>query len=115
MLGSLGMLCMQFISIVLVSYHNMLYFVLKVIRIVTTVWMFIFYTAFVGSSVNVALGKQAFQQSTYSPTFPAKNAVDGNNFQCTHTNLEAEPWWAVDLVERTCVFSIKITNINDFG
>jgi uncharacterized repeat protein (TIGR01451 family) len=70
---------------------------------------------------NVALGKQASQSSTlpgYASSV-AGAAVDGNtdgNFfdgSVTHTNLEANPWWQVDLGASAAIGSLAIWNRTD--
>jgi len=69
--------------------------------------MFIFFT-------------ETVQQSTLD-NHGSENAVDGNvigtqyQYDCTHTQLAAQPWWAVDLEERTCVYNVLVTNRNEFG
>src|SRR6266851_5266458 len=62
---------------------------------------------------NVAQGKTATQSSTYGGGTGASNAVDGNtdgNFShgsITHTNLDANAWWQVDLGTSATVGSIS--------
>ena len=72
--------------------------------------------------VNVALNRPSYQPSTWSyqgVNYHSSLANDGNNNadfwagSCTHTNLETNPWWAVDLGVRTYVHSIKFTNRGD--
>jgi YD repeat-containing protein len=62
--------------------------------------------------VNLALGKAATQSSTYpAPGTAASNAVDGiTSGGITHTNLEAKPWWQVDLGAIQQVESVKLWN-----
>ena len=70
---------------------------------------------------NVALGRAASQSSTLSgyATTGAAGAVDGNtdgnffNGSVTHTNLETNPWWQVDLGASTAVGSIVVWNRTD--
>ena len=70
---------------------------------------------------NQALGKPATQSSTLPgyPTAGANAAVDGNtdgNFfdgSVTHTNLDTEPWWQVDLGATTIIDSVVIYNRTD--
>jgi hypothetical protein len=68
---------------------------------------------------NLALGKTATQSSTYVDFAVAALAVDGNtngNFgpgSVTHTNLEANAWWQVDLGPSATVNSIVIWNRTD--
>ena len=74
---------------------------------------------FAGS--NLAQGKTATQSSTLGgyPTAGAGSAVDGNtdgNFpdgSVTATNLEANPWWQVDLGASTPIGSIVVWNRTD--
>jgi RHS repeat-associated protein len=70
------------------------------------------------SSGNLALGKTATQSSTgYSS--PASRAVDGNtdgnwaNGSVTHTNLDHQPWWEVDLGSIGQIGSVKVWNRTD--
>ena len=73
------------------------------------------------SSTNVALGKQATQSSNLPgyTTVGANLAVDGNtdgNFfdgSVTHTNLDANAWWQVDLGGAATVNSIVVWNRTD--
>ena len=47
---------------------------------------------------NVALNKTCSQASTYSPAYPAENAVDGDINTFAHTNQAYSGlWWKVDL------------------
>jgi uncharacterized repeat protein (TIGR01451 family) len=70
---------------------------------------------------NLALNKPATQSSTLAgyPTASAASAVDGNqdgnffNGSVTHTNLETNAWWQVDLGGSTTVNSIAIWNRTD--
>ncbi|XP_077791029.1 uncharacterized protein LOC114605560 [Podarcis muralis] len=69
--------------------------------------------------LNVALEGEASQSSTYNQLGVAKNAIDGStstNYMrrsCTHTDIELNPWWAVDLKGEFDVSSISITNRED--
>uniref|UniRef100_A0ABM5GF69 Uncharacterized protein isoform X1 n=1 Tax=Pogona vitticeps TaxID=103695 RepID=A0ABM5GF69_9SAUR len=68
---------------------------------------------------NVALEGTAFQSSTYNKLGFAENAIDGStavNFMrksCTHTDLELNPWWTVDLKAEFNVSSVSVTNRED--
>ena len=68
---------------------------------------------------HLAFGKAATQSSTLATGSAASLAVDGNtngNFMggfVTHTNLEANPWWQVDLGASAAVHSIVIWNRTD--
>jgi alpha-L-fucosidase len=67
---------------------------------------------------NIAQGKPASQSSTYSGT-TANTAVDGStdgnffNNSVTHTNLETNAWWQVDLGASSVINSIVIWNRTD--
>ncbi|XP_064639129.1 uncharacterized protein LOC135494782 [Lineus longissimus] len=69
--------------------------------------------------VNRALKKPAWQSSTSPKIGLAVNAVDGNfedTFEynsCTHTMLEANAWWAVDLANAYSVTGINLQNRGD--
>ncbi|QTD39109.1 discoidin domain-containing protein [Polaribacter batillariae] len=64
---------------------------------------------------NLALNKPATQSSTYTSA-EASRAVDGNidvkytNNSVTHTNLDAQAWWEVDLGQLADISHIKIFN-----
>ncbi|XP_078594646.1 uncharacterized protein LOC144872408 [Branchiostoma floridae x Branchiostoma japonicum] len=68
---------------------------------------------------NVALGKPAFQTSTYVDGGAANRAVDGRsitNFHsrtCTHTKQEDNPAWWVDLGQPYVIESVVIVNRQD--
>uniref|UniRef100_A0A673K2T8 Fucolectin-6-like n=1 Tax=Sinocyclocheilus rhinocerous TaxID=307959 RepID=A0A673K2T8_9TELE len=68
--------------------------------------------------LNLAVGAEAVQSSTYNHLGAAQNAVDGNsesNYMlgsCTHTAGD-DPWWRVDLKEVHKVTSVSITNRGD--
>jgi hypothetical protein len=69
---------------------------------------------------DIALFKPATQSSTYAPGFTnASNGVDGNidgNYydgSLTHTLLDANAWWEVDLGAAAAVDSIAIWNRTD--
>jgi hypothetical protein len=59
------------------------------------------------------------QSSEYDPfPGPAKFAVDGDKNQnygtsCTHTNLQANPWWKVDLGSNYYIYGLKVWNRAD--
>ncbi|XP_078682392.1 polycystin-1-like protein 2 [Branchiostoma floridae x Branchiostoma belcheri] len=75
------------------------------------------------NSVNVALGKAAFQTSDYedqsSGRGAARFAVNGNTnsnyhaWYCTHTALEADPSWWVDLGQSYMIDRVAIFNRQD--
>jgi len=74
--------------------------------------------------VNVALNRPAYQSSTHTGgygTLHARFANDGDrstdlsSLSCTHTQLDVNPWWAVDLTLALYVLGVKFTNRNDAG
>ncbi|XP_045072319.1 uncharacterized protein LOC123481147 [Coregonus clupeaformis] len=64
---------------------------------------------------NVSLKGKATQSSLHK-FGSAYNAIDGNrdgrwaHGSCTHTEVELNPWWRVDLLKTYKVFSVTITN-----
>jgi uncharacterized repeat protein (TIGR01451 family) len=68
---------------------------------------------------DLAQGKTATQSSTYDSRTGAANAVDGNtdgNYfhgSISHTNLDANAWWQVDLGTSAAIGSISIWNRTD--
>ena len=68
---------------------------------------------------DLALGRPATQSSVLSAAYPPTNATDGKvdgNFldgSVTHTNLEAQPWWQVDLGTSVYFDRIRIWNRTD--
>ncbi|XP_019628305.1 PREDICTED: uncharacterized protein LOC109472881 isoform X1 [Branchiostoma belcheri] len=70
--------------------------------------------------VNVALNKMASQSSLLRSEYPAERAVDGNTGtilyplkECTHTDLEYEPWWKVDLGDTYVISHVTVINRGD--
>ncbi|XP_060888001.1 fucolectin-like [Labrus mixtus] len=67
---------------------------------------------------NLALASNTFQSSTSHNGYASK-AIDGrrnSNYGdgfCTHTSLETNPWWRLDLRETHAVTSVKVTNRGD--
>ena len=65
--------------------------------------------------LEVARGKHAVQSSIVFRGV-AEKAVDGNinpsylNGSCTHTNVEENPWWRVDLGTRYDVTAVTVYN-----
>ncbi|XP_066270827.1 uncharacterized protein [Branchiostoma lanceolatum] len=75
---------------------------------------------FVVTERNVALNKMASQSSLFRSEYPAERAVDGNTGnvlyprqECTHTDLEYEPWWKVDLGDTYVISHVTIINRGD--
>ncbi|XP_034001582.1 fucolectin-4-like [Trematomus bernacchii] len=69
---------------------------------------------------NVALRGKATQSNRYEHFFgSAFSAIDGNrdnkfdSGSCTHTDVESNPWWRVDLLEPYIVTSVIISNRGD--
>ncbi|ROL52948.1 Fucolectin-1 [Anabarilius grahami] len=71
------------------------------------------------SKGNLALHANAVQSSTAHPQGVAQHAVDGNRDSdygkgsCTHTNVEFNPWWRVDLGKVYSISNVTITNRED--
>ncbi|XP_059356779.1 fucolectin-like [Carassius carassius] len=63
---------------------------------------------------NLALKGTAVQSSTYS-TWAAANAIDGIKYtpRCSHTDIELNPWWRLDLLDSNKIYKVTITNRND--
>ncbi|XP_037640569.1 uncharacterized protein LOC119496950 [Sebastes umbrosus] len=67
---------------------------------------------------NLALQGKATQSSLHS-TGIAYNAIDGNRAaswsqgSCSHTGLNLNPWWRLDLGKTHKVFSVNITNYSN--
>ncbi|XP_074509083.1 uncharacterized protein LOC141778614 [Sebastes fasciatus] len=67
---------------------------------------------------NLALQGKATQSSLHS-TGIAYNAIDGNRAaswsqgSCSHTGLNSNPWWRLDLGKTHKVFSVNITNYSN--
>ncbi|XP_073668797.1 fucolectin-like isoform X2 [Paramisgurnus dabryanus] len=72
-----------------------------------------------GSTDNLAFGANAVQSSTYNELADADHAVDGNrdsNYMwgsCTHTGIEDNPWWRVDLKSIYSINKVIIINRGD--
>jgi fibronectin-binding autotransporter adhesin len=68
---------------------------------------------------NVALGKVASQSTTGHVWGDAYKAIDGNidgnfnNHSVTHTSIESNPWWEVDLGASQPIYQIKMFNRTD--
>ena len=79
-----------------------------------------FHTCIISAFVNLALKKPAYQSSV-SFNGTADLAVDGdatkNYFagSCTHTDMEQNPWWAVDLQGEYHLTKVKIHERDDAG
>ena len=70
-------------------------------------------------AINLALNKPAFQSSDHTNMGVASKAVDGitdTNFHaghCSHTQINYNAWWAVDLGEERKIAAVEITNRGD--
>ena len=76
---------------------------------------------------NAALNRPAYQSSVFTDiygSYPAHLANDGNHGtavrvnsipQCAVSQLESNPWWAVDLGHPTAVYRVDLTNRDDGG
>ena len=63
---------------------------------------------------NLALRKPATQSSTYAADYPAAMCVDGNRTSgFCHTDIEANPWWQVDLGGNYALSQIVVYNRTD--
>lgn len=68
---------------------------------------------------NLARGKSVRQSSTYSASFPASAAIDGNRNgaagenSMSHTQLEANPFWEIDLGKSHRIDTISLWNRTD--
>ncbi|XP_044150492.1 uncharacterized protein LOC122938780 isoform X2 [Bufo gargarizans] len=68
---------------------------------------------------NLAFRGITSQSSTYDKFGASKNAIDGSpstNYmsgRCSHTDLDVEPWWMVDLINVYNITKVKITNRGD--
>ncbi|KAM4722814.1 uncharacterized protein WCC33_008981 [Rhinophrynus dorsalis] len=68
---------------------------------------------------NIAFRGISSQSSTYDKFGNANNAIDGSTSKqymsghCSHTDLDIEPWWRVDLTDTFNVTVVRITNRGD--
>ncbi|OCT83273.1 hypothetical protein XELAEV_18025810mg [Xenopus laevis] len=68
---------------------------------------------------NLAFRGISSQSSTYDNLGKAENAIDGStstkymSTHCSHTDLDIEPWWKVDLINTYNVTEVQITNRGD--
>jgi len=65
---------------------------------------------------NAALNRPAYQSSVRSSRYPARRANDGSRHTlystspyCAHTNMEVNPWWAVDLGQPKAIYKVDLT------
>jgi len=82
------------------------------------------FVLFVANSVvityNAALNRPAYQSGVYLNRYPARLANDGSRntsastgSKCAHSDLETNPWWAVDLGHPTTTYRVNLTNRGD--
>ncbi|XP_019641847.1 PREDICTED: uncharacterized protein LOC109483295 [Branchiostoma belcheri] len=68
---------------------------------------------------SIALGKPTTQSSDYDDSSFASRAVDGYTGpinQCTHTQLDFEPWWKLDLGGSYVIGRVRLLNRrNEYG
>ncbi|XP_066450754.1 CUB and zona pellucida-like domain-containing protein 1 [Eleutherodactylus coqui] len=75
--------------------------------------------AFSDDGYNLASNGITSQSSLYETIGASENAIDGSpsadhmSGHCTHTKLDIEPWWMVDLMNTFNVTKVKITNRGD--
>ncbi|XP_019630610.1 PREDICTED: uncharacterized protein LOC109474706 isoform X3 [Branchiostoma belcheri] len=73
-----------------------------------------------GSTTNLALNRPATQSSTDFRGAPGR-AVDGNRNaiyakkSCSHTGMERDPWWRVDLGSSQCVDRVVVVKRQRIG
>jgi hypothetical protein len=65
------------------------------------------------AQTNLALKKPASQSSTWSYAYPAASCVDGLKGTVCATNLDANPWWQVDLQGDYALSEIVVSNRTD--
>ncbi|CAH2312624.1 Hypothetical predicted protein [Pelobates cultripes] len=69
--------------------------------------------------INLAFRGISSQSSTYDLFGAAENAIDGSqstrymSSHCSHTDLDIEPWWRLDLTKIYYVNRLNITNRGD--
>lgn len=84
--------------------------------LVFDIYSYIWYNLASGTdTLNIALGKLAYQSSTYE-TYPASLAVDGvleENY--SHTVEQSSQWWKVDLGEVYYVYRVRLWNRERYG
>ncbi|KTF74935.1 hypothetical protein cypCar_00045879 [Cyprinus carpio] len=66
----------------------------------------------VTDTMNVAAWGTAVQSTLANDWYP-QNALDGKSYTCTHTDLESNPWWKLDLMNMYSVNRVAITNRGD--
>ncbi|XP_026099138.1 fucolectin-like isoform X2 [Carassius auratus] len=64
-----------------------------------------------GEGVKIATWGSVEQSSTHSDWY-AQKALDGVKSTCTHTDLESNAWWKLDLMKAYNVNRVTITNRN---
>uniref|UniRef100_A0A8C2GY43 Fucolectin tachylectin-4 pentraxin-1 domain-containing protein n=1 Tax=Cyprinus carpio TaxID=7962 RepID=A0A8C2GY43_CYPCA len=59
------------------------------------------------NNLNIATWGIA-NQSTLAYHWYASNALDGTNFTCTHTDLQSDPWWKLDLLKTYIIITNRL-------
>ncbi|XP_075937241.1 uncharacterized protein LOC142937972 [Anarhichas minor] len=92
----------------------------RIMKLSILVLLLLLETCSANTYENVALRGKATQSDRWEHAFGAAyNAIDGNrdgiyaSGSCTHTDLETNPWWRVDLLDSYIVTSVVITNRGD--
>uniref|UniRef100_A0A671PF23 Fucolectin tachylectin-4 pentraxin-1 domain-containing protein n=1 Tax=Sinocyclocheilus anshuiensis TaxID=1608454 RepID=A0A671PF23_9TELE len=78
-------------------------------------WSFfflLFFSICLMTYLNTAGWGTANQSTTYKNSY-AQYALDGLNSSCTHTDLQSDPWWTLDLLKTYSVNRVTITNRRD--
>uniref|UniRef100_A0A8C1LEJ7 Fucolectin tachylectin-4 pentraxin-1 domain-containing protein n=1 Tax=Cyprinus carpio TaxID=7962 RepID=A0A8C1LEJ7_CYPCA len=65
------------------------------------------------TSEGYSAGWGTANQSTTYENLHAQYALDGNNYSCTHTDEQSDPWWTLDLMTTYSVNRVTITNRRD--
>ena len=86
----------------------------------TSTYMSVGVAGSVTVTYNAALRRPSFQSSVYSSdgrSYPASSANDGNRdthaANCSISQRQNNPWWAVDLGVATTVDRVDLTNADD--
>ncbi|ROL29803.1 Fucolectin-5 [Anabarilius grahami] len=57
---------------------------------------------------NIAITGKAVQSSTFY--FESNVATDDDDFSCTHTETETNPWWRLELKSSKSIGQVVVTN-----
>uniref|UniRef100_A0A8C5QRS9 Pentraxin (PTX) domain-containing protein n=1 Tax=Leptobrachium leishanense TaxID=445787 RepID=A0A8C5QRS9_9ANUR len=88
---------------------------------ISFVWLYPFswFEDLFDDCVNLAFRGISSQSSKYDRLGAAENAIDGSSStnylsgHCSHTDLDIEPWWRLDLTNVYNVTKVKLTNRGD--